>query len=484
MKWFQTIFGMACCWLLFAFNAVATTHYVDLNCPNPVSPFTDWGAAATNIQDAIDASTDGDLVLVTNGIYASGGRAVYGSLTNRVVINKAITVQSVNGPDVTTIQGYQVPIGSTAYNNNVRCVYMTNDTVLNGFAITDGATLAAGTDTAQLAGGGVFCESTNNSILTNCVLTGNLCFSQYHFNWGSGGGAIYQGVLNSCILSNNMVSTNVLSYQVPGGGAFRSVLNNCLIISNSSSFGGGAAFSTLNGCTVIANTVNGGSTIWGGGIYQCSATQCLIAGNTALGMSGHGGGDCLGVLNNCVLNNNSANIGGGSYQQANGGYTPEINNCLVVSNLAGTGGGIYFSGALFSTNCTIVGNTATNQAGGVYSGILENGIIYGNYCTSAAYGYSSNFYQTKLTNCWTTDPLFVNAIEGNFHLQSNSPCINAGDNAHVSSMTDLDGNPRILGGTVDIGAYEYQTPSSILSYAWAQQYGLATDGTADNADTD
>jgi len=170
-----------------------------------------------------------------------------------------------------------------------------------------------------------------------------------------------------------------------------------------------------------------------------------------------------------------------------------LNNCVLSGNSADWDGGGAYGGTL--NNCTLTGNSASNSGGGACYGTLENCIIYFN---TAAHG-GANYYQDDnygtLNYCCTTpqpsgagnitlDPLFVNRAGGNLRLQGNSPCINAGTNAYVVGSTDLDGRPRIVGGTVDMGAYEFQPGVSGQFIGWLQQYRLPTEGSADYLDSD
>jgi hypothetical protein len=174
-----------------------------------------------------------------------------------------------------------------------------------------------------------------------------------------------------------------------------------------------------------------------------------------------------------------------------------LNNCMLIGNSVSAyspyGGGTY---NCTLKNCTVAGNSAAGTwpyGGGAYSGFADNSILYFNTASNGA-----NYYMTAqnaMNYCCTTPaadgignitnaPLFLNFAGGNVRLQSSSPCINSGNNGFVSGQTDLDDNPRVVSGTVDIGAYEFQGAGSVISYAWLQQYGLATDGSADYLDSD
>jgi hypothetical protein len=171
-------------------STFAATHYVNANSFTPASPYTDWSSAASTIQDAVDVSISGDEIVVTNGIYATGGRIVYTSFSNRVAVTKPLFVHSVDGPQVTVIQGYQVP-GTTNGPGAIRCVYLTNGATLSGFTLTNGGTLSglisSNDYSRQQLGGGVWCES--GSMVSNCVIIGNAATD-------SGAGA-YGGTLHN-----------------------------------------------------------------------------------------------------------------------------------------------------------------------------------------------------------------------------------------------------------------------------------------------
>ncbi len=70
-------------------------------------------------------------------------------------------------------------------------------------------------------------------------------------------------------------------------------------------------------------------------------------------------------------------------------------------------------------------------------------------------GHTANYYHGDNIK---DDPLFVNDHEGDLHLRDGSPAIDAGSNSAplLSSLaTDIDGDSRIEGERVDIGADEF-----------------------------
>ena len=167
------------------------THYVWANSPTPTWPYTNWATAAQTIQDAVNAADVNDTVLVTNGVYATGGAVTPGySLTNRVCITQAITVLSVNGPANTFIVGAANP-SNTNGPAAVRCVYLLTNAVLSGFTLTNGNTMTSGNYYYNQSGGGVFLD--NGGTVSNCLLTG--CSS---YESGSGAFCYYEGTVNNC----------------------------------------------------------------------------------------------------------------------------------------------------------------------------------------------------------------------------------------------------------------------------------------------
>ncbi|MBU0716193.1 MAG: hypothetical protein KJ964_12630 [Verrucomicrobia bacterium] len=293
--------------------AGATTNYVDRYGTNPTPNYTNWATAAVSIQDAVDVAilTPGNTVLVSNGVYDTGGTITPSyALTNRVCATAAITIQSVNGPNYTSIKGQPSPNGLMG-TGAVRCVYLAGGASLIGFTLTNGYAMTNGAVFYDRTGGGVWINASGS--VSNCVMVGN-----YAYDGGGGASLFGGGTLNNCIISNNF------SWGY-GGGVYL--------------YSGGAK---MNNCIVVGNV----STNFGGGLCMNSSSEannCLIAGNT------------------------NTNYGSGGAFLWNSPV--KLNSCTIVGNNGGTkeGGGLYFYSCSVSlTNCIVWGNTSTTSSSNYY----------------------------------------------------------------------------------------------------------------------
>ena len=450
-------------------------HYVALDSPASAWPYTNWTSAAHTLQDAVDTADTGDTVLVSNGVYNAGSKVTPGGIEpNRVTITRDILVQSVNGPSNTLIVGVG-PIGSSA----MRCAYLTTG-ALSGFTLTNGFS-QSGSSVYDESGGGVLLNG--GGTVSNCVVTGCMAY-----DCGGGIGILNNGTVNNCTIAGNTSRSVGV-----GGGA---------------GTGGGGVLchngGTLNNCVIRNNTASKSSSGGGaGGGVDCeqggTVNNCFISNNTASANGGGGGVYCTqggSIRNSTLCNNTSPGGQGGGILCDSGGAT--LQNCLLYGNTSADGGGLYSYQGVTVRNCTFAGNSNTtpDNGTGIYlgsGGTVQNCIIVGNLGggtniynpAGGVIGYSCSPGLSGSGNI-TNNPLFVNAAANNYRLSAGSPCINAGNNAYAQGATDLDDNPRIIGGVVDMGAYESTSGSTAngIPWAWLLKYGLATDGSADHQQAD
>ncbi|MCX5637136.1 MAG: PQQ-binding-like beta-propeller repeat protein, partial [Planctomycetota bacterium] len=384
----------------------------------------DGWADFTTIQAAIDDSNDGDIIVLFPGTYRGAG--------NRDIDfkGKAVTVRSV-WPEDSYIVAATVIDCEHAGRGFYFHKYEDKDSVLDGITVVNGQTDIGAAIWFQSAG----------PTVNNCIFTGNTASDR--------GGAFYcqegSPEVTNCTIIGNIAG-------VEGGGIYCLQYSN-LIISN---------------CTIARN-----SAVRGSGIY------CYKGGLT---------------ITQCTITGNEAQNGGGVYSyQSN----PRITSCLMSGNNALSGGGVYcYASNPDMLNCTISGNSANNSGGGIFCGtsspVLTNCIFWANTVgglinqSTQIFGGPPNVTFSCIQDNDPNDgsipfggttngniddnPMFVrdpndggdgwgtgnNDDFGDLHLKTGSPCINAGDPYFPSSgQKDIDGQPRIMGQRVDMGADEF-----------------------------
>lgn len=168
-------------------------------------------------------------------------------------------------------------------------------------------------------------------------------------------------------------------------------------------------------------------------------------------------------VSNCTISGNTGTAGGGVTSQT---ATTLIQSSILNGNhSSGDGGAASASGgSLNLTGCTIVANTSAASTGGVYASggqaVLSSSIIWGNGgnqlqgVTSVSHCAVQGGYAG--TGNIDSDPDFLAPTEGNYHIPRSSACVNAGNPAYAPAAgeLDLDGEARIQGGLVEIGADE------------------------------
>jgi len=342
------------------------------------------------IQQGIDASVDGDTVLVQPGTYVeninfNGHNIVLGSLFLTTGDTSFISTTIINGDSAGSVVTFE--------NSEDSAAGITGFTITNGHSDNGGGIkcLNASTPTikydriynnlADFKGAGIYCGDSSNALITNNAIDSNFAANADPVYNGGGGIACY---FSDPIIAENLISFN----KAPSGGGVGCFESSPLIKNNSitqnTSYhvyydcgGGGIACSNYSHAVIEFNHIYENATLYGygGGIYSSEHSDAVIRKNVI------------------ELNTAGSNDGGGiaavRYSNCN------ISENIIKSNYSGYGGGIVI---LFSSHAFIFGNliafnSAYEDGGGIFidrtNSHVSYNVIFGN---EAMLGYGGGLW--------------------------------------------------------------------------------------------
>jgi hypothetical protein len=398
---------------------------------------------------------------------------------------------TLNGNDFEVLEPAELANESTRSDNSYHVVTGSGadeTAVLDGFVITGGNANGSG----NFNGGGMINVSGSipaNPTLVNCTFHGNSA--------GRKGGGMYNKAgtptLIDCVFSKN--HTNGATNQEGGGGMYNQggspTLRNCRFVGNTATNNGAGLFNMRANPTIIDTAFDGNvivvvsNTHVGGGILNNSSNATII--------------NCM-FTGNSARRNEAVNPGdgaGGGVQNWGGGTNPTVVNCTFSENTAvDVGGGLAANAGARAvvSNCIFWGNRARNNANEQIGGAGGDPTVVTYSCVQGGKPGEGNI---------SLDPLFMDAdgpdnivgtADDDLRPWPHSPCIDAGDDSalpiDITDMDgdgdivepipfDFDGNPRISGFSVDIGACESATERK----AWPYVYGPDPDDGTLHEDT-
>lgn len=508
----RTAQATGCLILLAGASSAQTTWFVSQS-GTPAGT----GTAANpyqQIQTAIDAPTtlSGDDIQVAagdTGLFPPygpinfGGKALDIIGTDFLGLGPGIS-SALNGSCVTfpgsavlpgeqTLTNFRISAGSANFGGGI-FITSTSPTIRDVWVIGCSASF----------GGGAACTN-SNAVFEDCLFLSNQTVlsagpKRGGAVWLNDSGATFRNVE----IRANLSLENSLGISGHGGGIWitgdnpdgnSNLFEDCLIDSNIAANGGGVwieggSTSTFNRCRIRSNSATAGTDAFvdgnGGGVFvtaSCpSLTNCVISSNEArtsstgiLPVSGSGGG----IFFEDSIGGNPAAPCGGSVME----------NCTVAWNFAGNvqgigdnggrGGGMYnesspvrIDRSIFWFN-DVIPVPSTNVREGPQMAILDPGnngglFVTGDYIAlergvAMIFPPSNPFQSFMLQN--TANPQFTGSFEST-RLSATSPLIDAlppGFTPPIGSL-DIDGEPRLVGSTVDYGADEWIGPGSITEY--------------------